>query len=197
MKKKMCFIILCLPGILFFLNTPLKASIFYVTTTDDHVDRAFHILKGSVSISGVTIRGVCTYQQEFTITNSGSGILNRTIHEDRNWLNCTPTPGTNSAVIMVSVPISSDRRPGTYTGTITIESPDADNSPRTVTVNLAVSRGSIGQPSFGAIDTPLQGGTASGSDFVNFGWVLTPLPNTIPKDGSTINVWVDGVCGMR
>lgn len=46
---------------------------------------------------------------------------------------------------------------------------------------------------FGAIDTPAQGGTASGSNFVNWGWVLTPQPNTIPTDGSTINVYVDGV----
>jgi hypothetical protein len=46
---------------------------------------------------------------------------------------------------------------------------------------------------FGAVDTPAQGGTASGSDYVNFGWALTPLPNTIPLDGSTIQVWVDGV----
>jgi hypothetical protein len=46
---------------------------------------------------------------------------------------------------------------------------------------------------FGAIDTPSQGGTASGSNFVNWGWVLTPQPNTIPTDGSTINVYIDGV----
>ena len=46
---------------------------------------------------------------------------------------------------------------------------------------------------FGAIDTPTQGGEASTDDFVNFGWALTPLPNTIPTDGSTINVFVDGV----
>ncbi len=46
---------------------------------------------------------------------------------------------------------------------------------------------------FGAIDTPAQGGTASGASYVNFGWVLTPQPNTIPTDGSTINVWIDGV----
>jgi len=45
---------------------------------------------------------------------------------------------------------------------------------------------------FGAIDTPTQGGTASGSLFYNFGWVLTPQPNYIPLDGSTLNVWVDG-----
>lgn len=46
---------------------------------------------------------------------------------------------------------------------------------------------------FGAIDSPLQGGSASGSAFRNRGWVLTPNPNTIPKDGSTIDVYVDGV----
>jgi hypothetical protein len=46
---------------------------------------------------------------------------------------------------------------------------------------------------FGAIDTPAQGGTASGGDFVNWGWVLAPQPNRIPKSGATIDVWVDGV----
>jgi hypothetical protein len=46
---------------------------------------------------------------------------------------------------------------------------------------------------FGAIDTPAQGGAASGAAFVNFGWVLTPQPKAIAADGSTIWVWVDGV----
>ncbi len=46
---------------------------------------------------------------------------------------------------------------------------------------------------FGAIDTPAPGGTASGSSFVNFGWVLTPQPNSIPTNGSTIDVWIDGI----
>jgi hypothetical protein len=46
---------------------------------------------------------------------------------------------------------------------------------------------------FGAIDTPGQGGTASGRSYINWGWVLTPQPNQIPTDGSTINVYVDGV----
>ncbi len=46
---------------------------------------------------------------------------------------------------------------------------------------------------FGTIDTSEQGESISGSDYINFGWALTPLPKTIPKDGSTIWVWVDGV----
>ncbi|NIM15947.1 MAG: hypothetical protein GTO45_28435 [Candidatus Aminicenantes bacterium] len=45
---------------------------------------------------------------------------------------------------------------------------------------------------FGAIDTPGQGSTVSGMDFRNQGWVLTPMPNKIPEDGSTIKVYIDG-----
>ena len=45
---------------------------------------------------------------------------------------------------------------------------------------------------FGTIDTPGQGGTSSGT-FYNFGWVLTPLNGTVPKDGHTITVYVDSV----
>jgi len=45
---------------------------------------------------------------------------------------------------------------------------------------------------FGTIDTPAQGETVSGT-IVNFGWALTPQPKMIPTDGSTIDVYVDGV----
>jgi hypothetical protein len=47
---------------------------------------------------------------------------------------------------------------------------------------------------FGAIDTPAQGGTASGAGFINFGWALAgqPTGRFIPTDGSTITVLVDG-----
>jgi FG-GAP repeat protein/VCBS repeat protein/all-beta uncharacterized protein/BACON domain-containing protein len=46
---------------------------------------------------------------------------------------------------------------------------------------------------FGSIDTPDQGGSVSGAQYVNFGWALTPQPNSIPVDGSTITVFIDGV----
>lgn len=51
---------------------------------------------------------------------------------------------------------------------------------------------------FGAVDLPGQGGTASGSGYLNRGWVLTPPgnnpadPRKIPEDGSTIILYVDG-----
>ncbi|MBI4893369.1 MAG: hypothetical protein HY821_22300 [Acidobacteria bacterium] len=59
---------------------------------------------------------------------------------------------------------------------------------RTITVDNAHAT----KP-FGAIDTPGQGESISGSSYVNFGWALTPQPGKIPVDGSTIFVWLDGV----
>jgi hypothetical protein len=45
---------------------------------------------------------------------------------------------------------------------------------------------------FGTIDTPGQGGTVSGVA-TNFGWALTPGSKIVPADGSTIDVYIDGV----
>jgi hypothetical protein len=46
---------------------------------------------------------------------------------------------------------------------------------------------------FGAIDKPGPGEETWNDSYVNYGWVLTPQPNMIPIDGSTITVVVDGV----
>ncbi len=55
---------------------------------------------------------------------------------------------------------------------------------------IAANAGSV-KP-FGTIDTPGQGETVSGT-IVNFGWALTPFAGGIPTNGSTIDVYVDGV----
>jgi hypothetical protein len=60
------------------------------------------------------------------------------------------------------------------------------------TKTINVNNASATAP-FGAIDTPDQGATSSGSAYVNFGWALTPQPHLIPFDGSTIHVLIDGV----
>jgi hypothetical protein len=68
----------------------------------------------------------------------------------------------------------------------------ADNEVTLGTKTITCDNANAVKP-FGAIDTPAQGGTASGSSFINWGWALTPQPNRIPTNGSTINVYVDGV----
>ncbi|UCH95962.1 MAG: right-handed parallel beta-helix repeat-containing protein [Candidatus Aminicenantes bacterium] len=254
----------------------------------------------------------------FTISNSGTGTLDWSVTDNADWLSVNPSSGTDSETVTVTID-PSGLSIGSYTGTVTVSSTNAANSPQTVTVNLTIQsppqdeeepfgsfdtpvhgstvRSSIpvtgwalddvavesvkiyrepvsgegsnmvyignatfvegarpdvenafpGYPNnsragwgymlltnflpnggngtftlyavakdgvdnevilgsktiicdnanavkpFGAIDTPSQGGTASGSSFINWGWVLTPQPNSIPTDGSTINVYVDGV----
>lgn len=45
---------------------------------------------------------------------------------------------------------------------------------------------------FGAIDSPAWGEVVSGSSVKISGWALTPQPKTIPTNGSTISIYVDG-----
>lgn len=59
------------------------------------------------------------------------------------------------------------------------------------TKTLVLNNAAAAAP-FGTVDTPGQGQTVSGV-ITSFGWALTPQPNLIPRDGSTINVYVDGV----
>src|SRR5258708_9554098 len=67
----------------------------------------------------------------------------------------------------------------------------AGNSTDLGTKTIIVDNAHASKP-FGTLDTPGQGGTASGAAFVNFGWALTQNPNKIPIDGSTISVVIDG-----
>jgi hypothetical protein len=262
---------------------------------------------------GADSSGLTTGAQVLLITNSGSGTMNWSAAADSNWLDYSPSSGTNDGEIIVSVDASGLSK-GTYNETVTITAPNAVNSPQTLNVTLKVYnngetsepfgqfttpidgstvrssipvtgwvlddigaesvkiyRGDVGNlvyigdavfvdgarpdvetaypgyprnyragwgymmlthflpnggngtykihaiaadaeghrvilgtktitvdnanavKPFGAIDIPGQGGTASGTNYRNQGWVLTPMPNAVPTDGSTISVIVDGV----
>ncbi len=85
--------------------------------------------------------------------------------------------------------------PNSGNGTYTITVKATDSSAHEVTLGTkSITIDNVNSPlPFGAIDTPTQGGIASGENFINWGWVLTPYPQTIPEDGSTIDVIIDGV----
>jgi Leucine-rich repeat (LRR) protein len=69
---------------------------------------------------------------------------------------------------------------------------DNDGNETVIGSKSVVIRNDLSEMPFGTLDTPPQGGMVSGSTYINWGWALTPQPNTIPVDGSTITVWVDG-----
>src|SRR5258708_3229217 len=64
------------------------------------------------------------------------------------------------------------------------------------TKTIVVDNAHAAKP-FGTLDTPTQGGTVSGADYVNFGWALTPQPSMIPTAGSTITLVLDGVLSVH
>jgi len=85
--------------------------------------------------------------------------------------------------------------PGQGNGTIRIHAYITDKEGNTVLLGsktITCDNAHASKP-FGTIDTPPQGGDASGNPFVNFGWVLTPLPKTVQKNGIMIKVYVDGI----
>jgi hypothetical protein len=84
--------------------------------------------------------------------------------------------------------------PGQGNGTYTLYVHAIDRELHSVQLGARVMTCTNAQATrpFGAIDTPSQGGTASGSNYLNFGWALTPQPKTIPTNGSTISVLIDG-----
>jgi hypothetical protein len=84
---------------------------------------------------------------------------------------------------------------GTYT--IYVYADDADGNSTLLGTRRFTAANQTATRPFGAIDTPAQGETISGSAYVNFGWVVTPLPKSIPTDGSTIMVLVDGMPAGR
>ncbi len=79
-------------------------------------------------------------------------------------------------------------------GTFTLTAIAEDYAGQTTilgTKTITVDNDNATKP-FGAIDNPGQGSTVYGTNSLNSGWVLTPQPGTIPIDGSTINIYVDG-----
>jgi hypothetical protein len=70
---------------------------------------------------------------------------------------------------------------------------DLEGNQVTLGIKTIIGENAKAVKPFGTIDTPEPGSVASGSEYINWGWALTPQPNTIPTHGATITVWVDGV----
>jgi phosphodiesterase/alkaline phosphatase D-like protein len=87
--------------------------------------------------------------------------------------------------------LNTNSLPGQGNGAFTLIAKAEDKEGHIVTLGtqtINVDNANAVKP-FGAIDTF----SNEGPEAVSFGWALTPTPNAIPIDGSTITVWVDGL----
>jgi hypothetical protein len=158
---------------------PLLYSIRYLPGT------TVIVLNRTVLNFTAVLSGLTTSPQEIWVANSGNDTLNWSASTDASWVSCSPTSGTNDGVISAAVD-ATGLGVGTYTGTITITSADAANSPQKVIVNLTVKDASQDRPPFGEFATPVHGSTVSSSIPVS-GWVLDDVEVTGVKiySGST------------
>jgi hypothetical protein len=78
--------------------------------------------------------------QQVRIRNAGSGMLQWTARAADPWIRVSPASGSGSAVVSVEVD-GARLAPGHHEGRITIDAPDADDSPVTVAVSAEVAAG--------------------------------------------------------
>ncbi|HLP58851.1 MAG TPA: hypothetical protein VK186_08480, partial [Candidatus Deferrimicrobium sp.] len=119
---------------------------------------------------GAVSAGQVTGAQQVKIENTGGNTLHWNAVSDSAWLSCTPTSGTDSGIISVSVD-PSGLTPGDFSGIIHISDSHANNSPQTVTIDLTVKEETADEAPFGSFDAPVDGSTVMSSIPVS-GWAL-------------------------
>jgi len=127
-----------------------------------------------------------TDSRTFSISNTGSGTLEWSISTDQTWITVSPTSGTNSGEVIVTVN-TAEQSLGNYSGTITIDSNGGE--PKQVNIYLIVSSE---QPTVGSIHVT---STPTGADIDLDGSYEGTTPKTISgvSVGShTINVTASG-----
>jgi hypothetical protein len=118
-----------------------------------------------------------TPPQQVRLSIVGSGTVNwtaTTAGSTAHLFTVSPASGTGPAILTVSVPPNT-ALPNNLVGnlgTVVVTSSDADNSPQSLTVHLAMTA-TTGNP-FGGFDTPTEGDTIQGSIAVT-GWVLDDI----------------------
>ncbi|NIM15972.1 MAG: hypothetical protein GTO45_28560, partial [Candidatus Aminicenantes bacterium] len=158
-----------------------KITVHVVNTPPEIMLNRTHLNYGSVPQAGtasVSLNSpdLTTGSQTILINNIGGGTLNWTVSKDANWLTCTPQSGTDRGAVTVTTD-PSGLQTGTYNATVTIQDPNAVNSPQTVPVSLVVYGPGTTAIPFGYFETPIHGSTVMSSIPVT-GWALDDIDIT-------------------
>jgi hypothetical protein len=96
------------------------------------------------SLDFVAQEGADAEPQSVILTNTGGGILNWTAVPEASWVGVEPSSGTLGAQETTQLTITLSAQglvPGTHSGIILIQDPNASNSPRILSVNVVVTEG--------------------------------------------------------
>lgn len=116
-------------------NQPISFTNIIVTGTGS--SGSFAANPSTVNFSWAT-GGATPQPQSVQVTSTGAGDLAWSATSNAPWLSVSPTTGATPAGLQVSVN-TSGMTAGNYSGTITLVSLAAANSPQTITANLSVT----------------------------------------------------------
>ncbi len=127
----------------------------------------------------------------FKVRNSGEGTLNYQVNDNQGWMSVSPSSGSSGGswdVITVTVD-SSGLGAGDYTGSVSVTSGDASNSPQEVDVTLSIRDRppsvSITYPSGGNIEKAIVSIEAEASDDFGVNKVEFYVDNALQKTDSS------------
>ncbi len=97
-------------------------------------------IQTNVSSLSFTANGGEVKSQTFMVKNGGEGSMNYGVSSNRNWIQVSPSSGFSEGEWDdIAVTVDSDSLPeGNHSGTVTITSEEAANSPKTISVSLYV-----------------------------------------------------------
>lgn len=115
-----------------------------------------------------------TEAQSIRLLQTGGGTVTWTAASSQPWLVVSPSSGTGTTTITISVRSTGALAPGNYPGAVTFTASGAGRPIQPVGVTLAVvATGASSQP-FGSFDTPPDGNNITGAIPVT-GWALDDL----------------------
>ncbi len=129
-------------------NSPVNVPVTFTLTAPQTIALSPATLQFSHQVNSPVAGG-----QRVTVTSTGGSLsftAAATTETGGSWLAVSPGAGSTTADLTVTI-TPAGLQPGTYTGAITVGSPNANNSPQRVTVTLTVTAAPQPQPSITAV----------------------------------------------
>jgi uncharacterized protein (TIGR03437 family) len=137
----------------------------------------------SVSFPDQTLGGTAPALQTVNVGSSGQALIYSAIANSNNsvaWLSVSPTSGNTSTNGILTISADPSKLPaGSYSGSITVTSPGASNSPQTITVNIKVNPGTLSAPTTTLVFTQAAGGAAPAAQSIAVSGSPVPLNFTV------------------
>jgi photosystem II stability/assembly factor-like uncharacterized protein len=141
------------------------------TVTADRTSLAFSAVSTGAAFSSNTSA------QAIHITQAGAGAVTWTAASTKPWLTVSPTSGSGSATLTVSVQFASGLA-ATQAGGITLTFTGSGNTAGPIDVTLVTLQSGTSAPPVGALDTPVTGTTGVAGSIAVTGWALDDVAVT-------------------